>query len=78
MDTGSNEVIYMNKLLQAELWEIQVLLMWILDVLLFETGHSTLGTMLFVYSMFCVVGTITKAAKARMDVLALTNNKDAV
>lgn len=48
----------MDKKLQAEIWEVQIILYWILSVLLFSAGHSILGWIAFAYGLFCLPSTV--------------------
>lgn len=52
-----------NKVLQAELWEIQIILYWILGAILFATGHSILGWIATGYGIICVPPTMHKLWK---------------
>ena len=59
----------MNKVLQAEIWETQVWLMFILSVLLFETERNVLGWIVVVYGFISLAGAIAKLLKARFNEL---------
>lgn len=54
----------MNKHLQSELWEIQVILYWILGVLLFNNDHPYLGWTVMVWGTISFIGAIVKKAQA--------------
>jgi len=58
----------MNKhRLQAELWETQTWLMWILAAILFHTEHPILGGAVMVWSGVTVLGMLIKLSKARKE-----------
>lgn len=50
--------------LQSELWEIQVWIMWLFSLYAYNTGHGVIGTLVFLYSLLTLVGTLIKAACA--------------
>ncbi len=53
-----------DKALQAEIWETQVWLMWILATLLFQYGHSTLATLTIIWSVITCIGVVVKLTQA--------------
>lgn len=46
--------------LEAELYEIQVWLMWILALALYETGHFIIFFLVLIHSIFTFINTATK------------------
>lgn len=54
-----------EKRFRAELWEIQVILYWILARMLFDKGHDVLGWVVTGYTLFAVAGTIGLLLNAR-------------
>jgi hypothetical protein len=56
---------YQELRLQAELWEIQVWMMWILALLLWETEHYVLFGLVLLSSLISFVGTIVKVVMAK-------------
>jgi len=57
----------MKKSTRAEFWEIQLWLMWILDAILFSTGHPILGAALFVYSLIALLATVFLEKEAEQE-----------
>lgn len=53
----------MQDYIEEEIVEVQVWLMWILDLALFETGHHTLGVFLLVYSLVTLLLLVVKVIK---------------
>lgn len=54
----------MNKRLKAEIWEVQIILYWILALGLYETGHTTLYWFPLVWSFISIGGWIMLAKQA--------------
>ncbi len=46
----------MNKKLKAEIWEIQIILYWILSALLFQFKHPILGWVALAWSIISLNG----------------------
>ncbi len=51
---------------KAELWEIQVWIMLILALLLWETGHIVLFWVVLAWSIISFIGAIMTAAKGKL------------
>lgn len=53
--------------LQAELYEIQIILYWILGAILYFNGHHILGWISAGYGFICMPSTIWKMYKAKKE-----------
>jgi len=51
---------------KAELWEIQVWIMWILALMLWETGHTVLFWVVLAWSIISFIGAILTAGKGKL------------
>lgn len=56
-----------DKFLQAEIWEVQVILYWLLALALYETEHTVLFLVVFVWSIITTVGIIVKLMQAKYE-----------
>lgn len=56
-----------DKFLQAEIWEIQAILYWLLALALYETQHTVLFWFVFVWSIITTVGIIVKLMQAKYE-----------
>lgn len=56
-----------DKFLQAEIWEIQTILYWLLALALYETKHMVLFYFVFVWSIITTVGIIVKLMQAKYE-----------
>lgn len=57
----------MNKKLKAEIWEIQVILYWILSLLLFQYHHPILGWAVLVWSVISFIGMFVLLIQAKIE-----------
>lgn len=53
--------------IKAEIWEIQVLLYWLLSLALFETGHPIFGWIALGWSVFTFLGILVLHQKIRIE-----------
>lgn len=63
----------MNKKLQAEIWETQVILYWILSVLLFDRNHRVLGYICLIWGVISMLGTFWKLLQTRAEEIKAEN-----
>jgi len=55
-----------DRFLQAEIWETQVILYWILSVLLFQNNHDVLGYITLIWGVISMIGVFLKLILARL------------
>lgn len=57
----------MNKILRAEIWEVQIILYWILTLLLFHEKHPILGYIVLFWSIVSFIGTLVLLAQGKKE-----------